>query len=394
LLGLRENVLQEVKHEEIAGLLQELVKIPSRNPPGEEKKCAEYIAYKASKWGLKVDLIPEPYPERPQVVISVEGSESKPTLVLNGHIDTVPEGDVEKWSVEPFSGVIKDGRMYGRGACDMKSGLAAALIAAKAIKKSGVSLRGNLIVHCAIGEETGEPGTKTLLEKGFKGDWGVVLEPTNLKVAIVERGLAWFHIIVKGRSAHASIPHKGVNAITKATAIVSALEDYNKQISKEKHPLVAGSTCTVTMIEGGLKENVVPDSCKLVIDRRILPGTSVEQVESELKHILSKLRKKDSKLPYELKRVKEFESASISRDSEIVEALENSLRDIGGIKPKIWGTPYSSDVRNFINDAKIPAVTFGPGDISEAHAVDESVELEKVTTCSKVLASLAADLLA
>lgn len=394
MLGSRENVLQQVKHEEIVALLQELVKIPSRNPPGEEKKCAEYIASKASQWGLQVDLIPEPYSERPQVAVSIEGSEGKPTLVLNGHIDTVPEGAVEKWSVYPFGGVIKDGKMYGRGACDMKSGLTAALIAAKAIKESRVPLRGNLIVHCAIGEETGEPGTKTLLEKGFKGDWGIVLEPTDLKIAIVERGLAWFHIIVKGKSAHASTPHKGINAITKAMDVVSALEDYNKQISKKTHPLVPSPTCTVTMIEGGLKENVVPYSCKIAVDRRILPGDSVKQVERELKHVLSALRRRDRQLQYELKCVKEFESASIQRDSEIVKALENSLREVVGIKPKIWGTPYSSDVRNFINNAKVPAVTFGPGDISEAHAFDESVELEKVIICTNVLASLAVNLLA
>ena len=212
----KKTVSQGVKNEEISALLRELISIPSRNPPGEEKACAECIAHNASKWGLEVDLIPDPFPDRPQVVVSIEGSEDHPTLVLNGHIDTVPEGDLGKWRFDPFGGIIHNGKMYGRGACDMKGGLSAALIAAKALKASKVPLKGNLVVQCAVGEETGDPGTKTLLEKGFTGDWGVVLEPTGLKVAIVERGVAWFHLTTKGRAAHAGTPHEGTNAIARS----------------------------------------------------------------------------------------------------------------------------------------------------------------------------------
>jgi len=388
------DALKQIREREIVAVLQELVQIPSRNPPGEEKECAQYVMQKMLDWGFVAELIPEPFPNRPQVVAAYEGTVSQPKLVLNGHIDVVPEGDVERWSVDPFGGVVKDGKVYGRGSCDMKGGLTAMMIAAKAIKDSGARLKGNLILQFVIGEETGEPGTKYLLvDKGIKGDWGIVLEATDLKVATAEKGLAWFHMVVKGEPAHASTPELGVNAISKSMKLLSALEKYNNRISKRKHPLVDRAICSVTMIEGGTKENIIPESCKVAIDRRFIPGETVDSVENELRGVLSKLRERDSGFECELRRKMVYEPAEIPLDSMIAEVVRKNVKEVAGISAEPYGTLGSTDVRNFINDAKIPAITWGPGDPSKDHAIDESIEIRQVVDATKALVLTAVDLL-
>ena len=394
-VGAKANALKRIREEEIVAVLQELVQIPSRNPPGEEKECAEYVMQKMLDWGLVAELISEPFPGRPQVVATYEGTEGKPKLVLNGHLDVVPEGDIERWSVDPFGGIVKNGMVYGRGSCDMKGGVAAMMIAAKAIKDSGVRLRGNLILQFVVGEETGEPGTKHLLvDKGVKGDWGIVLEATNLKVATAEKGLAWFHIIVKGEPAHASTPESGINAISKATKLVLALEKYDHGISKRKHPLLGTAICSVTMIEGGTKENIIPESCKIAIDRRFLPEESVNGVENELRSVISRLRKQDPEFECELRREMVYESAEVPVDSMIAEVVRKNVKKVTGVTSEPYGSWGSTDVRNFINDAKIPAITWGPGDPIKDHAIDESIEISQVVDAAKVLVLTAIDLLA
>lgn len=393
-LTAKADAMKRISEEEIVGLLRELVRIPSRNPPGEEKECAEYVMKRMLDWGFFPELVREPFPNRPQVVVAHEGTEARPKLILNGHLDVVPEGDVERWNVVPFGGVVKDGKVYGRGSCDMKGGVAAMMIAAKAIKESGVRLKGNLILQFVVGEETGEPGTKHLLvDKGVKGDWGIVLEATNLKVATAEKGLAWFHMIVKGEPAHASTPELGTNAISKAMKLALALEKYDRKISEKKHRLLGRPICSVTMIEGGTKENIIPESCKLAIDRRFLPGENVHDVENELMDLLFRLKKEDPEFECDFTRKMVYEPAEIPVDSMIAEVVRKNVKEVTGATPEPYGTLGSTDVRNFINDAKIPAITWGPGDPTKNHAIDEYIEISQVIDATKVLVLTAIDLL-
>ncbi|MFQ5921078.1 MAG: M20 family metallopeptidase, partial [Nitrososphaerales archaeon] len=276
----------------------ELVRIPSRNPPGEEKRCAEYIHSKLKEFGLETHLVKEPFSERPQVVALARGS-GKETILLNGHMDTVPEGDPELWSADPFSGSVKDGFLYGRGSVDMKSALAIMMHLPKVI-----DLQGNLLLTFAVGEERAEPGTSTLLShigRRFDLDvrYGLVLEPTALSVATSQKGAAWFGIKVRGRAAHASTPEEGINAIEMAAEVMNAVNGYAGKISerKEKHGSADPPTCAVTMIRGGFKENVVPDSCEVVIDRRLVPGEASSSVEQEIRSLLDALS-----MDYELHR--------------------------------------------------------------------------------------------
>jgi succinyl-diaminopimelate desuccinylase len=389
---IKEGVLNRISIDEITDLLRRWISIPSRNPPGEERNLALAIAEQLKNWGFEVELH-EALPNRPNVIAYLRGEVGKPRLIFNGHIDTVPEGDVSNWTYNPFEGVVVGNRLYGRGAGDQKGGLVAFTIAAKAIKEVNVRLKGDLILTYAAGEETNEPGTKSILvDKGVRGDWGIVTEPTSLKIATAESGLAWFEVLIRGKAAHASRPEVGVNAISKAAKFIKEIEVYSENIKGRIHKLVGYSKCSVTVIHGGLKENIIPDLCRVVIDRRMIPGETIENCTLEIKEILNRIKSLDPEFNYDFKVMKYSESAEIPIDSEIYKALSVSLREIG-VEPKPWGTPYTCDVRNFINDAKIPAVTFGPGNIENCHCVDEWIDLNEVLTASKALALTALNLL-
>jgi len=383
-----ERVLNKIRESDAVILLRKLVKIPSRNPPGEERELAEYVVAWLKEEGVDATLVLEPYIHRPQVVATIKGDEGRPTLVLNGHLDVVPLGDVERWSVDPFGGEVKDGRLYGRGSCDMKGGLASMMLAAKAITESERRLRGNLLLHFAVGEEKGEPGTKTLLmDKGYTGDWGIVLEPTNLTVATAEKGLLWLDVEIRGKPAHASTPELGINSIEKAADFINCLRGYREKFGLKQHPLLGGAVCSVTMIEGGIKENVIPGSCTVTLDRRLLPGETLDEAEAEIRAILTQMKQQDATFEGIISRRGEgFSAAEIPVNSYIAQMVKEAVKKVTGKLLQPSGAAYGTDARNFINDAHIPAIIFGPGDPASAHTYDESIAISQVVDCSKILA--------
>jgi len=266
------------------------------------------------------------------------------------------------------------------------------MIAAKAVKDSGMELRGDLILQFAMGEETGEAGTRSLLEEGFGGDWGIVLEPSDLRVMTAEKGLAWYHFNVKGRPTHGSRPHQGINAIDKAAKLISAIQEYHEEIGERTHPLCGRNVCSVTMIRAGTKENVIPESCWLAIDRRIIPGETAEQVDGEIEAIVRGLGEEDPDFKCGWERVMLYESAEIPVDHEIAEVVRKNTEEITGAYHAPAGTTGSTDQRNFINDADIPAITWGPG-WGKSHEFDEYVEVSQVVDCAKILVLTLLDLL-
>ena len=374
--------------DDAISLLRKLVKIPSRNPPGEERELAEYVVAWLMEAGVDAILVPEPYTHRPQVVATIKGDEGQPTLVFNGHLDVVPLGEVERWSVNPFGGEVKDGRLYGRGSCDMKGGLAAMMLTAKAITESNCRLRGNLTLHFAVGEEKGEPGTKTLLmDKGYTGDWGIVLEPTNLTVVTAEKGLLWLDVEIQGKPAHASTPELGINPVEKAVDFIIRLRGYREQFGLKQHPLLGGAVCSVTMIEGGIKENVISGSCMITLDRRLLPGETLDEAEAEIQAILTQMKQQDKTFQGTISRRGEgFAAAEIPNNSHIAQVVKEAVKNVTGKILQPSGAAYGTDARTFINEADIPAVIFGPGDPAAAHTYDESIAISQVVDCSKILA--------
>jgi succinyl-diaminopimelate desuccinylase len=376
----------EKKFPEIVQTASELIRIPSRNPPGEEKRCAEYIHSRLKESGLETYLVNEPFSNRPQVVGIVRGK-NKNTILLNGHIDTVPEGDPESWSMDPFSGKVKDGLLYGRGSVDMKSALAIMMHVAEF-----ADINGNILLTFAVGEERAEPGTSALLSYVKKFDlnvkYGLVLEPTALNVASCQKGGAWFRIKLKGRAAHASAPDQGINAIETASKVMQAINDYRILIAKRKHRLADPPTCTVTMISGGFKENVIPDKCELVIDRRLVPGESSKVVEQELRPFIDRLQ-----LDYELERIGSSEPVEIDDSAAIAKAVLDATGEATGNNARIVCFPGATDNEHLVAN-RIQSLVWGPGNLNKAHTIDECIDIDEIKRGTVALALLLNKLLA
>ena len=392
--AIRDAVLDSVNVDEIVDLLQQMIRRPSRNPPGDERECAEFLASWLGDAGFEVKLIAKPYEHRPQVVAWLRGQTSEKSLILNGHLDVVPEVDPAGWSCDPFGGELRDGRVWGRGSCDMKGGIACSIGSALALRRAGAPLKGDLIIMAAVGEETAEPGTRTLVtECGITADWGIVTEPTELRVASAARGAAWFNIVVVGNPSPVSNPVKGINSIRLANKALSALETYKSEIGQKSHALCPNASIEPTIIRAGLQANIIPPTCTITVDRRLLPGETWQMAEGELRELLDGVARDEPQFRYELHYLSGFESAEISPEHELVGIMQRNIANVLGSPQPLWGTPYASDVRNFINDAGFPGVTFGPGDIANAHGFDEYVPVVDLERCAKVLCLTALDLL-
>jgi succinyl-diaminopimelate desuccinylase len=378
----------DVTHEEAASLVSELVAIDSQNPPGRERPVAEFIQSRLGEWGIDARLLNRPYEDRPQVIAEVgRGHPDADTLILNGHMDVVPPGDTNQWTVDPFGGTIREGRVYGRGASDMKSGLAAGMLALRAAHRADVA--GRVVLTCAIGEETAEPGTRTILEE-VEGNWGIVLEPTELVVDTVGKGLAWYEIELRGTSSHASRPELGDNVLDGLFELREHLRAYQDRIGERTHDLVGTSLCTPTMVDAGTKENVIPDYASLTLDRRFLPGERIEAIDEEIDRMVEPLR--EAGFEVSVTRTRTYEAAEISVDSEIATVVRTHSEAVADVSTAPHGKDASTDQRNFVNDAGIPAIIWGPGVSPQSHTVDEWAPIDPVVDGAEVLCRTIGDL--
>jgi succinyl-diaminopimelate desuccinylase len=369
---------------DLAGLVAELVSRESENPPGNEAGVAEFIHGWLHERGVDAELIEDPYPDRPQVAARL--GDGDPTVVLNGHIDVVPAGKRSEWSHDPYGAEIENGSLYGRGSVDMKTGVAVAMQTLADLRPALESgeVDGSLVFHAAIGEETAEPGTKRLLELGYDGDYGVVLEPTEMRTATSEKGLAWYEIRVGGEPSHASRPNQGTNAIQHARPVLDALAAYDEEVRQRSDPLVGQAYATVTEFDAGTKENVVPEEAVITVDRRFLPEESAADIDEEFDSLLGNVAEEhDVDVSWE--RTRTYESAAIPTDSHVAEVLRRHSADEAGVSAEPWGVKASTDVRNLVNDAGMEAVTWGSGDLAQAHTYDEHVDLTQAKTAVSVL---------
>jgi succinyl-diaminopimelate desuccinylase len=385
-------------------LARELVRIPSENPPGEERAVAEYVVDWARAHDLDADLLDTPgYPERPSAVVTVgEGGESStsPTLVLNGHTDVVPAGDPDAWTHDPYAAAVVTERddagrerevLYGRGSADMKTGLALALVTAKRFAHRfeddiDDGADGALAVHAAAGEETGIPGTRTCIDAGYGGDHAIVLEPTDLRVATSAKGVVTYRIVVRGESTHASHPDEGANAIDAARDLFDRVDAYDADLREREDDLVGRGYASVTSVEAGTEGNmgVIPDACEFLLDRRVLPEESIEDVDAEVDALLAAAAREDG-VEADRETVQYYESASVPTDHPLAELVRAETGDRAPSDP--WGMTAATDAREFVA-AGIPAVVWGPGSLSQAHTVDEHVALEEATEALAVLESI------
>jgi succinyl-diaminopimelate desuccinylase len=377
----------------LAEILATLVKTESVNPGTSESAIAGVIIEWLGRTSAEVSVV-EFAPGRPSIAAVVRGTTPGPTLVLNGHMDTVPIDDESLWTTDPFGAEIKDGFLFGRGACDMKAGLAVQIAVAHYLDSLPRSqFGGSLVLHFAAGEERGEPGTLSLLNAGFGGDYGITTEPTGLKVATATRGTAHFSLHVKGRSVHASQAQLGRNPIWFLPRILDILNEYDHEVRRLQHSLLPGGSCTPTVIRAGVKENAVPDRCDITLDRRLLPGETAEGVKADLEGRIASIKQDDPTFDFDISTLVEVEPAEIDSGSDFVRQVLRTVEQVTARPAEIWGAPFSSDVRNLVNDGGIQAVTFGPGDVGESHCPDERVSIKEMEAAALIIGKVATDLL-
>jgi acetylornithine deacetylase len=366
-------------------LLSQLVAIDSVNPdlvPGGagEQEIAQFVAEWLDRAGLDVTL-DEAVPGRPNVVGVEHGTGGGRTLMLNAHLDTVGTAGMQ----DPFVPRIEGNRLYGRGAYDMKGGLAAAMLAAAAV--SADHLRGNVILTAVIDEESGSLGTESILKR-WHADAAVITEPTGLDLCIAHRGFVWLDIEVVGRAAHGSQPDLGIDAIVEMGMLLNELDQLSHALQTgSRHPLLGTGSLHASLISGGQERSSYPERCSLSIERRTIPGETPEQVEGEIQHIIERLMAKDPQFHASVQRMLAREPFEIAEDSSLVQLVRQEMAESLGRRPSVVSAPWWMDSA-LLAAAGIPTVICGPGG-GGAHALVEWVNLDEVDRCASALMAFA-----
>jgi acetylornithine deacetylase len=370
----------------VLDLVRTLVSMPSVNPDLErggagEREIAGLTASWLRDWGFDVEVT-EAAPGRASVLGRARRG-GGPTLILNGHLDTV---GVDGMSVDPFAGEVRDGRLYGRGACDMKAGIGALLAAARDAVQRG-SFSGELVVALVADEENASIGLQSLLDGGLAGDAAVVCEPTSLAIMPAHKGFVWLGLEFRGRAAHGSRPDLGVDAIRHAGLLLAQLDALEADLSRGRtHPLLGHGSIHAGTIAGGTAASVYPPTCRLTLERRTLPGETTADVRAEVESLLERIRADVPDMAAEMRVTLERPGTEVALDAPVVQALEGALQE-AGVKPRHEGMSAWVDAA-LLNVAGTPAVCFGPGSIEQAHAADESVPVEQLEVARRTLDGL------
>ena len=374
--------------------LQEMIAIPSVNPFDEnsrvgfrEREMGSFYCDRMSDLGLDVGSC-EVVPGRPNVWGTLKGRGEGPSLMLSGHLDTV---GTENYP-DAFTPRVEDGRVYGRGSCDMKAGLAAYLEVVRHLRRTEIELSGDLILTGLADEEHHMIGSRHLGQHGPWADYGIIGEPSDLTICPAHKGQVGYYIRTFGEAVHSSQPELGVNAITAMVQVIEALQAYGAELlTRQAHQLCGhGRTCP-GVIRGGTIVSTVPDFCELEVDRRTLPGETKEDVLREYRDLLDQLAKSAPGLRYEISGpTLDISPLDVPIDSPVVRsvarAYERIMRDEGTIHAFFGGT----DAPNL----GFPTLIFGPGSIAQAHSTNEYVEIDDLVTAAKVYILSVLDLLA
>jgi len=381
---MEKKIVGNISEKDVLSLAKEMIKINSENPPGNEKALADYMVEVFNGIGLKA-LQLDFLPNRPNVVALYGSRDQGRSLIFDGHLDTVPCGDLSLWSINPLEGAIRNGQLYGRGATDMKSSIAAFTCALKAIVDSGIKLKGQVTIVLTSDEEISGLGTKSVLEKGYRADAAIVGEPSNLEVNTAHKGVARWRLTTFGKAAHASAPQEGVNAIYKmAKAVIKLEEIAEKYLQQERtHPILGRPTLNVGIIRGGIKDNIVPDSCEITIDRRLLPGETWHEVEKEFRGELEKLSREDPNFKYELKLYHAHNAAETPSTHPFVKLAKNAVKDVLGRESTVEGFVATTEMSHLV-EAGIPSIILGCGDLKVAHTINEYVPVQQIIDATKI----------
>jgi succinyl-diaminopimelate desuccinylase len=408
------------RRDELVDLTRQLIRFPTINPPGDAyRPCAEFIGERLAARGFAVEYVraagtpgdDERYP-RVNVIARREGTAPGPCVHFNSHIDVVQTGD--GWTVEPFAGVVKDGKVFGRGACDMKGGLAASIIAVEALVDSSNTWPGALEISGTVDEESGGyGGVHYLAERGWfsapRVNHVIIPEPLNVdRVCIGHRGVWWAEIATHGRIAHGSMPFLGDCAVRHMNAVIDRFE-------RDLYPLLAArrtdmpvvpsgarsSTLNINSIHGGAAEQhgglpapCVPHSCRMVIDRRLLIEERMDEVKREVVDLLERLVQERAGFKYSIRDIFEVLPTMADREGPVARLTAAAVQRVIGRYPEFICSPGTYDQKHIDRVGKLKdCVAYGPGMLDLAHKPDEYVVIDDMVTAAKVMASSAWSLL-
>ncbi len=380
-------------HDAVA-LTAELVRMDTRNPPGNEAPAVAFLEQRLRGAGFETTVVPYPVGEnRSHVVARRRGSGVRPGLLFSGHIDVVPPGEVP-WTVAPFGAEMREGRLYGRGSCDMKGGVAALVIAAEAIGRAGVALEGDLVVAITADEERNCLGADELVKEPLFEGLGAALvaEPTSLGLFIAEKGAFWVDVRFLGKTAHGSMPQFGANAVLAMAEFLARWErDYST--TEPVHPLLGAPTLNVGSVHGGVKVNVVADRCTAELDMRTVPPLAHADLRRRIEETAASVCASRPGIRAEVHVVSDRPPISCPADSALATALGRAVQDLTGHPPQFGGVPYCTEACIWTPHLGVPSVICGPGRAGMAHQPDEFVEVQDLEWAAVAYARTAMELL-
>lgn len=405
------NIKKWLQNNEQRGirLLQQLVQ--ENSVRGNESSAQAVIIEKCRKLGLDLDIWEiggdelkehkafycdrKDFSGTPNVVAVKKGKGGGRSIILNGHIDVVPEGNIEDWIHHPYSGMVENGKLYGRGSTDMKGGTVALLLAIEAIAAAGIELKGDIIFQSVIEEESGGAGTLAAIIRGYKADGAIIPEPTNMKIFPKQQGSMWFRIKVKGKSAHGGTRYEGVNAIEKSMSIIEALGKLEKKRNQQiNDPLYKHIPIPIPInigkITSGQWPSSVPDLAWIEGRMGVAPDEEMDDAAGQLEECLSKLASEDSWYKNNPVEVEWFgarwQPGSLETNHELIQTLQHAYKKIKGKEPLIEASPWGTDGGLLANSGATPVVVFGPGVTAVAHDANEYIEIDEVFTAAEIIA--------
>jgi len=376
---------------ETTRLLCDLVSLPSVNPMGRSLQGPHLYEHRVTAYleqffrGLVVPYERQPVaPQRDNIIARCDLPGATRTLMWEVHQDTVP---TDNMTIEPFVPTIEDGRLYGRGACDIKGGMAAMLAAFAELARKRPSAEFNIVLACTVDEEHTFTGVQKLVEDGVNVDWAIVAEPTRLQIVNAHKGVVRWYLTTPGRACHSSSPEQGINAIYRMARVLTVVEQYAAELQASgSDPALGPPTLSIGVIEGGTSVNTVPDRCRIEVDRRLITGEDPMAAPDQLNGFLKERLGDD--VPFECSEAWMFAPAlDPAGSAELVQRLGEAINAIVG-RHSVHAVPYGTDASS-IAEAGVPAIVFGPGDVAQAHTRDEWVSLEQVHQANEILYRMA-----
>lgn len=386
--------LLKIDEKVTLSIIGKLVSINSVNPCIEkgqgEIEVSKYIADYLEKLGLAVRT-QEVVDGRFNLMATLRGSGKGKNLMFNGHTDTV---GIRNMSVDPLKPLVENGRLHGRGSCDMKGPIAAMIMALKTLSESKVELKGSVSLSTVVGEEFDNVGANKLVTEKQFGKLTqalIVGEPTSLQLAIKHKGFANIEVEVEGKAAHGSVPEKGVDAIEKAAKIIVEMEKLKKTFGSKNDPLLGQPKIHTSTIEGGREWSVVPDRCVVRFELRTIPEYATSQALKDIENIIRELGSKDPDLKAKVGLFLSGEPLNTSHDEPMIKGLQKAIKAVKGTQPQIIGLPFYTEAAIFAKALNVPACIIGPGDIAQAHSADEFVKVCEVVEAARIYALTALD---